>query len=226
MKKDDFSNAVREMRAGHITSGEFYKRTYSAWVHMGKYLFRRWRAPVWLEIDEIVQELATEGWESVWNYDPDRDAKGKGLVWYVRWNAINKAKQRLHKARGVNMHREADKQRTPKVELGLSLCSHRRGADMPMANSFDTLAHAQNRVEATQEEDIAREEIAKEAVERALMSCVSEFERYVVRILAAGGDLEEAAVSAQRDFGQTVPESVTNVLQVARAVGDRVSLAA
>lgn len=102
-----FDEAVASFRDGRMTAGDFFKETHATWKRMAGYLLRRWRAPAWVDEEEIVQELKIGATQSLWCYSACL-ARGRTLADYVEWNAIDYAKKKLHAMRGANRSGNAD----------------------------------------------------------------------------------------------------------------------
>lgn len=166
---------------GEITFTAFTKHTRVAFARMANHLLRRWTAPSWMVPEDVVQELYLGVWVSLSTYDPSR---GVTIGRYLVWNAMNRAKRALHKARGATIHGSAD--RSPSnIERPLSAYGEPGDGDL-LAEVLLAEAPQAERVM------IAHEDRAM-AVTRALQACESATERVAVIALEEGGDVDGAA---------------------------------
>jgi hypothetical protein len=172
-----FDEAVGAFRDGRMTSTEFFRVTQSAWQRMARYLLRRWRAPAWVEQEEIVQELHLGAMLCIWCYS-DCLARGRTLAEYVEWNAIDYAKKKLHAMRGANRSGNAD--------ANPSHFEKPFSAFAPHAPAFEF------RVEPDQE----RQFEIKQAIERA---CTTVRERYALDAFLREGDIVTGAIALFAD---------------------------
>lgn len=211
----EFEALVRRVHAGLITCNAFFIASRSTWERLAVYLLRRWKAPAWVERDEVVQELMLAAWGAIWQYDPTRREKTIGQ--YVEWNAIDKAKKKLHKMRNAKLSGNADANpgRHEKIFSAFAETS---------TEWIDGLV----RIEAPQEQAM----LDSEALDRAQAACATERERLVIRVLAEHGDLVEAAIQLYEDAGarmtlglQGAAETGRFVVDTARAVSARVEAA-
>jgi DNA-directed RNA polymerase specialized sigma24 family protein len=176
-----FEDALEGLRAGRIEFGEFITATRPRWKSIALDIMRRWRVPGWVAVEDVEQELHLAAWRFVWQFDEKR---GSTLAKYVVWNAYDKAKKKVHKARGARLCGSAD--RNPgHIDVPLV----RWGDD---ADAFvDALLNAPPK----QEEVVAR----IEAKERAKAQCKTERERLVVEELVGSDSIVDVAMLLYAD---------------------------
>lgn len=150
---------------------------------MATYLARRWRPPSWLELEEIMQELMIGAWSAIWKWDPRRAGPGQTLGSFVEWNAMDKAKKRLHKARGAKLSGNAD---ANPGHSEIPLC---------MFDATPGWVEGLSCVEPTQLVDLER----VQDLVRAHAVCVDDRERIVLKFIAEMGDLVEGAAALYED---------------------------
>jgi DNA-directed RNA polymerase specialized sigma24 family protein len=100
-----FEQHARAYYEGKITFNEFARETMPQWRSLAHYLLRRWRAPVWVEPEDVVQDLLEGAWRRLWDYD---EARGVGIAGYLIYNATDYAKKKLHKTRNAKRSGNAD----------------------------------------------------------------------------------------------------------------------
>ena len=91
-------------RTGALTFAEFARESAPVWERFGRYLMRRWKAPLGVELYDVQQELLIAGWQAIDKWDPNR---GVPIDRFVIFQAIDKAKKWLHRQR--NARRRDDK---------------------------------------------------------------------------------------------------------------------
>lgn len=177
MAADEFEKGLWEVYEGRQTFDAFARRMQRHWERLAEYIARRWRLPVWASKEDVVQDLMRGAWEAVWEYKPE---KGTSLGGYVVYNAVDRAKKRVHRYRGAALHRKAD--------------SNPSRMDLSYVQVFGVV-DADRKVDAMLAQEPEQEQMAirRENVERVLAACVSEQERYVVRALEHAGTLAEGA---------------------------------
>lgn len=79
------------------------------WGRLAGDLLNRWPAPGWVDKEDVVQELLIGAYEKIWEFQPDRGVK---IGRYVVWNAVDKAKKKIHKWRGAKLHGSSDRNRS------------------------------------------------------------------------------------------------------------------
>lgn len=200
---------ARQMWEGKITFAKFWELTASHWRGLAAMLMRRWKAPEWVEREEIEQELMLGAWIAMTKYDPKRSADPAA---YVVWNAVDKAKKKLHKIRGAVLHGNPDSA-PGQWEVPFSHLSHpekveRIGAAMHDEGSID-------------ERD------------RALYFCFEPKEKLVISLLAENKSLAITAeriasqpVHVREEYGDDFMGVYETVCEVARTVAERRAAAA
>lgn len=169
-----FEQAIALLHDGRLDFTTFARATRPSWEKLARYLLRRWKAPAWVEPEEIIQELLLGAWESVWCYS-EHLAQGRTLDEYVEWNATDKAKKKLHKMRGAKLSKNADANAS-RYETPLSSFE-------ATSEWLDGLLH-----EDAEQHDIVER---KQRVERA---CRTEAERRAMRALSETGDIVRGAI--------------------------------
>lgn len=175
MKK--FDESAGAFRDGRMTATEFFRDTHSTWERMARYLLRRWRAPAWVDLEELVQELQIGAIQSLWCYSACL-ARGRTLAEYVEWNAIDYAKKKLHAMRGANRSGNAD--------------ANPSRFEKPFSSFSREGPAFEFRVEADQE----RQYEIKRAIERV---CTTVRERYAIDAFLRAGDIVTGAVELFAD---------------------------
>jgi len=102
-----FERGVVDVREGRVTFDVFARRQRAAWDAMAGYLMRRWRAGVWVDREDVVQDLLLGAWHAIFEWDPHHPS-APSLAGYVVYNALDKAKKRLHRYRGALLSGNAD----------------------------------------------------------------------------------------------------------------------
>lgn len=86
-------------RDGRMTFDELARRTRPNWEKLAQYLLRRWRSPTWVaDVEDVVQDLLLGAWVALKEWDPQHPAAAP-LKSYVIFNAVDKAKKRVHTLR-------------------------------------------------------------------------------------------------------------------------------
>ncbi len=173
-----FDEQLVALREGYLTPQQFFAQTRVVWQRLAAYLLRRWRAPASYTQEDVVQELMFAAYEFVWRYDPQL-AKGRTIGRYVEWNALDKAKKELHRARGCKLSGDPDKNPS-RIAIPLSAFEvEPQGGDL-----WETIHSAQDaQIERLQ------------AVQAAQRRFSSERERLAVQVLAENeGSVEDAAL--------------------------------
>jgi hypothetical protein len=211
--KKDLGALLQAVRDGRMELNAFFVQTREVWLRMAKHLMRRWQPPSWYEAEELAADIQLEAWRFIWKYDQDQ-AKGKSLLWYVEWNAMDKGKKRLHKVRGANLHRDPDNQKTERREYLYSGW-----------NSVEEGAGRRDWAESQPGKWPAPDDEAadREAVARAIAACDTEVERQVIQILAECRDLRSTATRVLAVRGGTQRQACALVARTAYKVGARVA---
>lgn len=188
------------IRDGRMTPDAFFKKTRSHWAGAAAYLMRRWRAPSWLEIDELIQELMLGAWLAIWRYE---EGRGKTIQEFVDWNAIDFAKKKFHKARGAGLHGSPDR-RLSRFEIPFTCFESDDGDGV------------ENMIAPTN--SVAAETIdAHRAMVRVEQTCTGEAEKTIARLLAQNSDAVEVTEAVCHN---TELRGDLSVMAVARLVVD------
>jgi hypothetical protein len=178
----EFEALLTGLREGYLTSEVFFAQTRIVWARLARNLLRRWRPPEWYGPEEVEQELMLAAHHFVWKYDPDA-AKGRSIGSYVSWNAMDKAKKALHRARGAKLSGDADKNPS-RIEAPFSM--------------FEVSPESGVGVATQPEQDVDVER--REAIALAEQWFSTEKERLAVRALAMhSGSIEDAAEALSAD---------------------------
>ena len=167
-----FGDALARYREGHTTFEELVQATSTHWTALAHYVCNRWRGPFWVAVEDVRQDLLYGAWRAIFNWD---EGRGSSLAGYVVWNAVDKAKKRMHKARGAELHRTADSNPS-RHEL--------------LATIEGVEPWAEIGVPAEQEAIVER----RQHVERVSERCHTVREALVVRALADTGSVRDAAM--------------------------------
>lgn len=95
---------AQRLQNNEINVEMFLKNTLKEWRKIANSLLSRWAAPV--EIEDVLQDICLAIVELLPLFDKSR---GVSLGDYLIFNASDKAKKRIHKYRGANIHRGADR---------------------------------------------------------------------------------------------------------------------
>lgn len=93
-------NALVDQRE---TFAEFERRTRKDWRRVAEFLLSKYRVPLAVEVEDVVQELLFHAWRYVAAYDP---ARSKEPGHFVLFSAISRTKRWLNKQRGAASGRE------------------------------------------------------------------------------------------------------------------------
>ena len=104
-RNKEFEVALTALRDGKSTFREFVEATRPHFRALAGTVLKQWDVPVWMGREDIEQEMYIAGWIFVNRFDPTR---GVGIEGFMVYNMFDKAKKRVHKARGANLHRKAD----------------------------------------------------------------------------------------------------------------------
>lgn len=116
--KDTLTTELEALREGRTSFAEFSADTEEAWTNFARYLMRKWRAPVGVDLEDVRQEILVAAWAAVREWEPGR---GPSLRKYVVFCAIDKGKKWLHVQRRAGKKGDAARSRHPVsfAELGL-----------------------------------------------------------------------------------------------------------
>lgn len=87
---------LKALQAGRMSFAEFARGTKPAWTAHAKKLHDRWKTPPELSVEDLVQIMLLEAWLRVPKYDSKH---GVSLYRYVVYNACDKAKKEINRAR-------------------------------------------------------------------------------------------------------------------------------
>jgi DNA-directed RNA polymerase specialized sigma24 family protein len=96
----NLSTELHALRTKQITFRSFYQRTRADWHRMAVALFRDWKLPPTVTVDDVEQELLLGAWIALGRWK----AGGMPLGGYVCWCAHNKATRWIHMQRQCNKH--------------------------------------------------------------------------------------------------------------------------
>lgn len=199
----DFRAQAVALYAGRTTFQEFALATRAHWERLALYIARRWRAPEWHSVEDVVQELLLGAWVSVWNYDPAKSVSGD-IASYLVWNAVDKAKKKQHKARGATLHGNAD------GATGHALAERPISARERPEDWLDVMLNEP----PTQEEVVE----ARERVEMLEAVCETQREIAAIRALIGAGSLAQGAERLYEDKDSCRRLSIATPADAARAV--------
>lgn len=94
---------LQALRDGQISFDAFAKQTRNEWERLATRLFRRYKLPAGVEVDDVVQEMMFHAWRAATEWDA---ARGSNLTRYVTWTAYAEARRWVHQQR--NSHRRSD----------------------------------------------------------------------------------------------------------------------
>lgn len=226
-----YERHFRALRAGETTVGEFLVATAQLWRRMASSIHRQWKGPAWLSREDTEQELRLAALHFVWEYDASR---GRSVQRFVVWNAFDKAKKAMHKARRCKLSGNPDKAKS-RVERPLSSYG-KDGQDEDGSQDFATerlMFGVGAFTEADQEAGLIAAEDERSQHARAWGQASTFAEMRAMEALAGAGSVEEAARSLMRDEGVRVElrlddqaEAERVVRRAARAVAARMTRAA
>lgn len=203
---------------GEIDFKFFVDNTKVEFAKLAMSLARRWRLPMWHDLDDVQQDLKLGVWKYIHKYDAIR-AKGKSLSWFVVFNAMAFAKTNMHKARGVTISGSPDR-KVSCIEIPVSQFGDDGDGDALLESILAEGAEAENALIA--------EETRVEAVTRALKVCQNSRERFAVLAIREAGSLDAAGRLLYEDFDHRIAlrlpsEEHANrfVYRQARVVADR-----
>jgi len=139
--------ALHRLREGQLSFTDFATYTHNHWHRLAVHLYRRWKPPTGVDVEDVLQEVLLAAWQFVGTWDPEREVS---LERYVVWNASDKAKKQLHKLRGAKLSGSSD--RNPSraealttngdclVEVSEDKLDERYGRAVDLARSAETVA--------------------------------------------------------------------------------------
>ena len=231
-----YERHFRALRAGETTVAEFLAATAQLWRRMAVSIHRQWKGPSWLACEDTEQELRAWALHFVWEFgrgipDPSR---GGSVQRYVVWNAFDKAKKAMHKARRAKLSGNPDRAKS-RVERPLSSFGRdEEGEHVADGGAVESLMFGVGAfTEPDQETRLIEAEEEQTQRVRAWSQASSFEEMRVMEVLAGAGSVEEAARSLMRDEGARAElelddqkEAERVVRRAARAVAARMTRAA
>lgn len=224
MELDQMLHAVR---SGELSANVFFSKTETRWVKMAAYLMKRWKAPYWFELEELAQECRYWGFKYIEKYDASKDINEKGIWNYVATNAIDKGKKRLHQVRGVNLHRNADKQPSVRIELLDGTRHDRRERSM---NRFEQHPEQSENLTTLNRSVPWNMRVYSEAdidsmmnYEAAIAACDNSIERMVIRIIQETECIGAATAHVSKVRGITTRRARAIVAQATKKVEKRIA---
>jgi DNA-directed RNA polymerase specialized sigma24 family protein len=182
MTREEMNHALMRVRSGEMAFDAFSRMSMTRWLALATSLLRRWDAPSWVTSEDVLQDLLFAAWRSVKRWKPDHDST---IEEYVFWNATDKAKKSIHKARlGKRPHRDED--------FTASRYDRPFSTFVRPGEDDDARAVVEDRVSVPAEQGDAMD--LRRAFERARAHVVDMAEDIAVQALAAtAGDVEAAA---------------------------------
>lgn len=179
----EFERALMALREDTASFNDFATDTRNVWRRFARYLERRWRLPLGVDIEDVEQELLFAGWRAVKSWDPGR---GVAIDRYVRFQALDKAKKWLHKQREAKRRDGSAPTRAPTVFTAFERPDDEAGS------AQDALAWVgPDEIERTLSHSDAERELAW-AFEPYLADLPWRDREVLARVVASAGDLDEA----------------------------------
>lgn len=179
------------------TFATFWTDTSHIWRGIASNLIRKWKPPVGsCSVDDVYTDLgmAVSSLLRAGKYD-SHNVGGRSLADYVVFNACNKAKYKLHKLRGANLHgnHDSNPSRAPKsfTEVGIGVPGHPREnyGERAIPIRQDALVGWHARVEPNQADRL----FGQEQLLAMLDECENLRERFgLVALFMCEGDVDEA----------------------------------
>ena len=94
---------LQSLRDGKINFDTFSRKTRSEWEKLATKLFRRYKLPAGVDVEDLMQEMMFHAWRASAKWDP---GYGSDLTRYVTWTAYAEARRWVHCQR--NAHRRSD----------------------------------------------------------------------------------------------------------------------
>lgn len=183
----EMDGALHEVRAGRVSFDAFVRSTIDRWRRIAAKLLREWRdTPGWLPHEDVVQDLLLAAWRCIPKWD---ESKGRTLEDYVIWNAKDKARKNIHRARfGKRRHRGEEHTR--------ATCDRPASSFVRQGEDGDESTVPEVTVQPDQHDVMEVRRAFREAREHA--ASVPEL-LAVQAIEVTGGDLESAAAMLYDD---------------------------
>lgn len=176
--------------AGEMPFDRFAEVTSKHWNRISSWLFKRYELPTWVDEEDVRQDLLIAAWWATNRFDPERGVSFKG---YLVFNSIDKAKKRLHKVRGANLHR-ADRARS-RIERPFSAFEVKGSKDLSRRDAGENSIE-QVPVEPDHDERVER----REKLARARTVCGTVQELLTLRALYETDSLVAAARLLYQDI--------------------------
>lgn len=193
------------MRTGRLSFKEFEKRTRPVWTNIARSLLRRWKGPIAVTDEDLLQELILHAWIFAGHWTPGTcTANGQPVTIgrYVTFNAIDKAKKWLHQQRNAYRRDDRSSGRMEKPVSSMNLTEYAE------EHLFDDMAHM-----ATQEDLLAERETVL-----ALATRADPEHRPALAALARTGDLELAALQLRQSSAACVALRLETLADARHAV--------
>ncbi len=173
------------LRDGEIDFTDFASATKPDIAKLGAHLMRRWGNPTWFTLDDLMQEMMIGVWHYIHRWDSSR---GVSISRYVTWNAMNRAKRALHKARGAMDLAYADTEPSH-MEWSIEDCA--QGDNFEWQNTQDW-------VDKYLSEEASAESLLGEFQERTIFlapffeACETKKERHAISAIRDAGTIDGA----------------------------------
>lgn len=202
-----FGERARAYHAGEIDLNRFFKDTKPVFEACASRLMRRWRTPIAVEREDVVQELMVCSIKFFKKWDPE---VGVELGRYVLWNAQDKAKKWMHKQRGARLHGNADSNPGRMPMLLGDMCMRQDGSELEPEQLTEALVY-----EETQHGTTVRREMYRMVFKKTTDLAV----RWGVLALEhALGEVDEAARVLYGDFEVRLSLQLCNEADARRVV--------
>jgi DNA-directed RNA polymerase specialized sigma24 family protein len=174
---DALATALRALYAKETTFRAFYLSTRQEWRRMALALYRGFKLPPTVSVEDVEQELLLGAWQAVGRWD----AAGMSLCAYVVWSAHNKATRWIHLQRQANKHT-----RKGPGQYAWCVASLARDGDADGSRVLENHADGKPLAEAAHDYGELLRLLPEVATTVAGHAALEHF-------IAAGGDAEEAA---------------------------------
>lgn len=193
MQDDKLDEVSHALRNGLITGDRYVRQTAPRWRRMARDLHYRWRKklPVWVEPEDVEQELVMQVLLAVRAFDPTR---GLPIGKYIIWSAEHRAQRAIHRMRGARIHgNEGNNPSRPESTFTTVVQRRqRKNADAPEMTPADKIQVSQTQ---------AGEVLSIEIFEDAIRDATSVREVIILYALReSGGEPDEAALRIFESF--------------------------
>jgi DNA-directed RNA polymerase specialized sigma24 family protein len=86
---------MEAVQRGELTWDAFFHLTRTDWIRLSVHVYRRWRLPVGVTVEDVEQELKCGAFAAAARWTPGRSA----FHAFVIWNAVTHAKKWIHTQR-------------------------------------------------------------------------------------------------------------------------------